>query len=95
MFIVELTYKVDLTEVEEHIVVHRNWLDRLYVANKLLCSGPKNPRDGGIIIILGNDIIEAESIIKEDPFYKYGLADYKITEVNVNKKNSQLEDLLI
>ena len=95
MFIVELTYKVDLTEVEEHIVAHRDWLDKLYLDSKLLCSGPKNPRDGGIIIILGNDRIEAENIVSQDPFYKYDLADYKIIEVKVNKKNDQLGEISI
>ena len=71
MFIVNLTYKVDISKIDEHIETHRCWLDSLYKINKILCSGPKNPRDGGVIIILGDAKMEVEGIIQQDPFYIY------------------------
>ena len=44
MFIVLLTYKLPLAEVERHLAAHREYLDRQYAAGTFLCSGPQNPR---------------------------------------------------
>ncbi|MDD7039160.1 MAG: YciI family protein, partial [Alistipes senegalensis] len=48
MFIVRLTYKKPLAEVERHLAAHREYLDRHYADGAFLCSGPQNPRSGGI-----------------------------------------------
>lgn len=90
MFLVDLKYKVGVEEVDKFVVAHRKWLDTLYSENKLLCSGPKNPRNGGIIIALLDDLHELKTLLLEDPFYINGVAEYAITEFNPNKFHHKL-----
>ncbi|MDF3055684.1 MAG: hypothetical protein K0Q74_1591, partial [Gammaproteobacteria bacterium] len=61
MFVINIIYKKDFSEIEKHLVSHREFLDQQYKKGFLLMSGPKDPRTGGIIIALGNDqkILEA------------------------------------
>lgn len=81
MFIVNLTYIKPLNEVEKHIATHREFLDRQYASGAFLASGPKNPRDGGIILASGSITREElETILAHDPFKNQGLAEYQITE---------------
>ncbi len=99
MFVINLTYKVQVSRIDHefaHILEqHRAWLDSMYDTNKCLCSGPKNPRDGGIIIALGNDLAAVEEMIKSDPFHLHNIAEYQIIEVKVNKKHTGLENIMI
>lgn len=94
MFIVDLKYKVNLDVVDKYVVEHRHWLDTLYAENKLLCSGPKNPRDGGIIIALTKDLAELQAILASDPFQINSVADYEITEFNPNKSHPVIKNLI-
>jgi hypothetical protein len=50
MFVIELTYKVPLTQIDAMMKEHVAFLDRHYAAGTFLLSGRKLPRDGGIII---------------------------------------------
>ncbi len=79
MVIIELTYQKPLVEIEKQLVAHREWLDTGYDKGLFIASGPKLPRDGGILVAL-TDRKTAEKIIVDDPFYQQGLAHYKITE---------------
>ncbi|MBP9742651.1 MAG: hypothetical protein KBD37_04755 [Burkholderiales bacterium] len=85
MFIVDLHYKVDLAIVDQFVVEHRLWLDKCYAANKLLCSGMKTPRTGGIIIALLTDLDQLNQLLTEDPFSINKVADYTITEFKPSK----------
>lgn len=69
MFIIDLKYTASMALIDKFLVAHRLWLDQLYAANKLLCSGPKNPRNGGVIIALAKNLAELEEILHTDPFY--------------------------
>lgn len=80
MFIVSLTYKTELSEVDKYIEAHVTFLEKYYAAGKFIASGRKVPRTGGVILINATNKAEVDSIIKEDPFYIANLADYQITE---------------
>src|SRR3990167_8022324 len=69
MFVIDVKYKTNLEIVDQYLAEHRTWLDGKYQEGLLLCSGPKNPRDGGLIIALGHDKAEVEALVREDPFY--------------------------
>ena len=56
MFIVQLTYKVPLQEVDKLLSAHRDFLDSYYKKGLLIASGPLKPRTGGIIISSSNYI---------------------------------------
>lgn len=81
MFIVSLTYKKPIDEVEKYIEEHIIFLDKYYALNKFIFSGRKNPRIGGVILSYNVTRAEIEEIIKEDPFFKNQIAEYEITEV--------------
>lgn len=49
MYVIELTYKASLAEVNKHLEAHRAFLDVYYERGIFLASGPKVPREGGII----------------------------------------------
>ncbi len=80
MFIISLTYKKALSEVDQYIDAHIKYLEKYYALNKFMISGRKVPRTGGVIICKAESLAEVDSIIKEDPFFQSDVADYDITE---------------
>ena len=79
LFVIDLTYVVDLSEVEPHMDDHREFLRNNYDAGLFLASGRKEPRTGGVILAAG-DRDEIEDAIDADPFKRNGVAVYTITE---------------
>jgi uncharacterized protein YciI len=53
MFVIELTYRVDLAEIDAHVAAHVIFLKKYYASGNFLVSGRKVPRDGGIIVAVG------------------------------------------
>lgn len=80
MFLANLTYIKPMEEVESHLEEHIAFLDKYYRAGNFICSGRKNPRTGGIILMNAKNIDEVKEIISEDPFHINKLADYEIIE---------------
>ncbi len=81
MVIILLSYKKEIFEVEKIIESHNEFLNKYYAENKVIFSGRKNPRTGGIIVLRNVNKDEAMEIIKQDPFYQNEIADYDVTEV--------------
>ncbi len=94
MFIVSLTYKKPIEEVEKYIPAHILFLDKYYAKKNFVFSGRKNPRTGGVILVNNVTKNELEKIIKEDPFHQNGIADYEITEVIATKCDKRFECFL-
>ena len=86
MFVIELSYKVDLTEIDAHMTAHVAFLKKHYAAGTFLVSGRKIPRDGGIILAAGKTRRQIEDIIREDPFYEHGLADFRVVEFRASQR---------
>ncbi|MFL9482383.1 YciI family protein [Chitinophagaceae bacterium LWZ2-11] len=86
MFIIELTYKVPATVIDEHMAPHMSFVEKYYESGNFLASGRKEPRDGGIILAVAADKEHVKEIISEDPFYKKDLAEYRIIEFKATKK---------
>ncbi len=89
MLVIELIYQKSLIEVDKYLEEHRAWLEEAYQQGLLLASGPKQPREGGIIIAL-MDKETARQWITADPFYQHHLAEYKITEFQAVKYCTEL-----
>jgi Uncharacterized protein conserved in bacteria len=85
MFILSLTYVKPLGEIDKNLLGHRAYLDKYYNAKKFICSGRKNPRNGGIILCNASDQDEVKNIIKEDPFFINKVAEYEIIEFEPTK----------
>ncbi|MCY9515458.1 YciI family protein [Paenibacillus apiarius] len=77
MYVVELTYTKPMAEVDVHLDGHRSFLDEQYAQGKFIISGPKEPRTGGIIVVDAQTEEEARRIIEQDPFWAYGVAEYR------------------
>jgi uncharacterized protein YciI len=86
VFVIELSYKVDLTEIDAHMTAHVAFLKKHYAAGTFLVSGRKIPRDGGIILAAGKTRRQIEDIIREDPFYEHGLADFRVVEFRASQR---------
>jgi uncharacterized protein YciI len=94
MFVIELIYKADLTQIDAHMAAHLAFLKKYYAAGNFLVSGRKIPRDGGIILAVGKDRREIEGIIEQDPFRKRGLADFRIIEFRASQRANDIQKRL-
>jgi uncharacterized protein YciI len=86
VFVVELIYKADLAAIDAQMRAHMAFLKKHYAAGTFVVSGRKIPRDGGIIIAAGKTRAEIEAIVKDDPFVKVGLAEFRIIEFRASQR---------
>jgi uncharacterized protein YciI len=80
VFAVILTYTAPLTEIDRHVAGHREWLRAQYDAGRLLVSGPRTPRTGGVLLFATMPRGDLDAVLAEDPFTEHGLADREIVE---------------
>lgn len=76
-----LNYIKPLEELDKYMKPHLEFLDKYYSMKKLVFTGKKNPRTGGVIVSNVETKEEINEIIKEDPFYIHNLAEYEIVEM--------------
>lgn len=86
MFVVELKYTAALSKIDAHMTAHVKFLKKYYASGHFLVSGRKIPRDGGIIICVGESREQIAAIVKEDPFYVHGLAEFRVIEFRPSQK---------
>jgi len=91
MFVIELTYKADLAEIDAHMAAHVKFLKKYYASGHFLVSGRKVPRDGGIILAVGASRDEIQGIVEEDPFHARGLADFRIIEFRASQRAADIQ----
>jgi len=94
MFIIELTYKAPLTEIDAHMAAHMIYLKKYYASGHFLMSGRKLPRDGGVILAVGRSREQIETIAEEDPFFTHGLADFRVVEFRVSQRADDIQQRL-
>jgi uncharacterized protein YciI len=90
MFVIELIYKAELSEIDARMKAHVAFLNKHYAAGTFLISGRKIPRDGGIILAVGKTKPELERILAEDPFHKHGLAEFRIIEFRASQRAADI-----
>lgn len=81
MFIISLSYKKPIEDVEQHLAGHIEWLKKCYADGLFLASGRKVPRTGGVIFARG-ERAALEALCRNDPFFVNEIADYDFTEVD-------------
>ena len=86
MFVIELIYKAELAAIDAQMRPHMAFLKKHYAAGTFVVSGRKIPREGGVIIAAGKTRAEIEAIVKDDPFVKLGLAEYRIIEFRASQR---------
>jgi uncharacterized protein YciI len=90
MFIIELTYKADLSAIDAAMTDHVAFLKKHYAAGRFLVSGRKVPREGGIILATATSRAELEALVAEDPFVARGLAEARIVEFRASQRATDL-----
>ena len=90
MFVIELVYKADLSEIDANMKAHTAFLDKYYDSGVFLVSGRKVPRDGGVIIAQGEDRERIESIVREDPFVQLGLAEFRLVQFRASQRAREI-----
>jgi uncharacterized protein YciI len=94
MFIIELIYKVDLARIDKHMAAHMKFLETYYAAGTFVLSGRKIPRDGGVIVAIGESREQIEAIAGEDPFVVHGLAEVRVIEFRTSQRAEDLPQRL-
>lgn len=85
IFVIDLHYICELDQIDAARDAHIAFLDAHYASGHFICSGPKDPRTGGVIIAMAPTKDEIETLITKDPFHQQGLAEYTITQFNAVK----------
>lgn len=91
MFVIELTYTAPLAEIDASMRAHVKFLKKYYAAGNFLVSGRKIPRDGGIILAVGDSRAQIEAIAREDPFHARGLADVRVVEFRASQRADDIQ----
>jgi uncharacterized protein YciI len=94
MFVIELIYKAALAEIDRHMAAHVKFLRKYYASGHFVVSGRKIPRDGGVIVAIGDSRDEIEAIAHEDPFYARGLAEVRVIEFRASQRADDLPERL-
>jgi len=90
MFVIELLYTASLEQIDAHMTAHVKYLKKYYASGHFVISGRKIPRDGGIILATGTSRQDIEAVVREDPFCKNGLADFRIIEFRASQRAEDL-----
>ncbi|AWF80093.1 GTP cyclohydrolase [Microbulbifer sp. A4B17] len=94
MFIVSLTYIKPPEEVDKFNLEHVEFLNKYYELGYFQLSGRKEPRTGGVILVTIDSRAVLDQILKQDPFYREGLANYEVTQILPTKSSQELEFLI-
>jgi uncharacterized protein YciI len=73
------------------MAAHVKFLKKYYAAGQFLVSGRKIPRDGGIIVAVGQNREQIEAIVREDPFVVRGLAEFRIIEFRASQRADDIQ----
>ena len=91
-FIVELSFRQPMETFGEAVGRHRSFLQQAYDSGKLLISGPRVDKTGGLIVARGESENEIRQLFADDPYKVEGLADYAFTEFTPTKAQPLLAD---
>jgi uncharacterized protein YciI len=91
LFVIELIYQVPLEKIDAAMAPHMRFLKTHYASGTFLVSGRKIPRDGGIILAVGESREEIERIMRGDPFCARGLADVRVVQFRPSQRADDIQ----
>jgi uncharacterized protein YciI len=91
-FIVEINYKIPAEQMAEIVVEHRQFLQTGYDRGLLLCSGPRVPRTGGMVVARAASLEEIQRFFADDPYHLHDVAEHHFVEFEPVKRQAFLED---
>ena len=81
-FIIDIHYLIPAEQLGETTAEHRTFLQGGYKLGMLLFSGPKVPRNGGIIVARAKSADELVEVFRNDPYQMKGVATCQFIEFN-------------
>ncbi len=78
MVLLVLTYIVGFDEVDDAKDMHMEYIAEAYRRGEILMSGPRVPREGGVVLLKTDDPAVAAEWAAGDPFAKHGVARYDV-----------------
>jgi uncharacterized protein YciI len=93
MFIVSLSYKATLDEVDKHMAAHIDYVKAEFEKGNFVAAGRKVPRTGGLIFSTVESREALDEILMRDPFAIEDLVSFDITEMEVTRTSQGLEAL--
>ena len=94
MFVVILTYIKSLDVVDAHVEAHVKFLKENYEEKVFIASGRQVPRTGGVILARAANVEALQQVLEHDPFFKHGVAEYKIIEFVPSMVTPEFSSLL-
>lgn len=94
MFLLLSRYVKPAEEIDRWLPEHREFLDRQYAAGRFVVSGPMEPREGGVIVTVDLSRAQIDDIMKEDPFVREGVSEYRYIEFHATKRAEGFADAL-
>ncbi|EIZ78898.1 hypothetical protein WSK_2441 [Novosphingobium sp. Rr 2-17] len=79
-FIVSLTYTAPIEAVDALLDEHVAWLRDNHAKGHLVGWGRKVPREGGILLAVGDDRKAVEELAARDPFVVGNVAEIEVIE---------------
>ncbi len=94
MFIINLNFIKPIEEVNRFTDMHREYVSKQYENGVFILGGPKDPRNGGIVIANSKSKKELTKILEKDPLIIRKVAEYSLTKFNPIISITKLEFLL-
>ena len=80
LYIISLKYNVSLARVEEVFSAHIAYTERLHAEGKVIISGRREPRTGGVLVAANCTSEEIKEIVANDPYHINNIADFEIID---------------
>lgn len=85
MYVIDFHYTASRDRIDAALDRHRAHLQIHFDSGVFIASGPKVPRDGGVILAARVERERLDAILAEDPFVVEGLVTYTVTEFRTTR----------
>ena len=94
MYLLLARYTRPIEEVDQMLDAHRAWITEHSDAGRILMTAREVPLIGGMILARADSDEEIWQMIREDPFYESGAAEYEVRQFTPVRAAPGLEGLL-
>lgn len=94
MYIINFNFVKPIEEVNNFTELHRAYVSKQYKDGRFILGGPKDPRNGGIVLANADSEAELCDILDNDPLIIEQVAEYSLTKFTPLLSAAHLEYLL-
>lgn len=87
-----IEYTAPIKRIDEILSEHRTFLQEGYDEERILFSGPRNPRTGGIVVARAESLSEIQEFFANDPYMIGKAANYDFIEFDPVKHRDFLNE---